>query len=48
MKDTPHGVIITKDHPDSPRKIDAAVAAVVAYERAAYHAAVGGGEFAFA
>jgi phage terminase large subunit-like protein len=38
-KDTPNGVVITKDHPDSPRKIDAAVAAVIAYERAAWHAA---------
>jgi phage terminase large subunit-like protein len=37
-KDTPYGTIATKEHPDSPRKIDAAVAAVVAYERAAWHA----------
>ena len=29
----------TKDHPDSPRKIDAAVAAFVAYDRAMWHAA---------
>jgi phage terminase large subunit-like protein len=38
-KATPHGLIVTKDHPDSPRKIDAAVAAIVAYERAAWHRA---------
>jgi phage terminase large subunit-like protein len=34
-----HGPIATKDHPDSPRKIDAAVAAFVAYDRAMWHAA---------
>ena len=34
-----HGPIATKDHPDSPRKIDAAVAALVAYDRAMWHAA---------
>jgi hypothetical protein len=27
---------ITKDHPDSPRKIDAAVAAVIGFERACW------------
>jgi phage terminase large subunit-like protein len=37
-KETPWGVLITKDHPDSPRKIDAAVASVIAYERAMWHA----------
>jgi phage terminase large subunit-like protein len=37
-KETPSGVIVTKDAADSPRKIDAAVAAVVAYERAMWHA----------
>lgn len=37
-KETPYGVVITKDHPDSPRKIDAAVAAVIAYDRASWHA----------
>jgi phage terminase large subunit-like protein len=36
-KETPFGVTITKDHPDSPRKIDAAVAAVIAYDRACWH-----------
>ena len=34
-KETPYGTIVGKEHPDSPRKIDAAVAAVVAFERAA-------------
>ena len=38
-KETSYGVLVTKDHPDSPRKIDAAVAAVVAYERAMWHRA---------
>jgi phage terminase large subunit-like protein len=37
-KETPQGVLITKDAPTSSRKIDLAVAAVVAYERAAWHA----------
>jgi phage terminase large subunit-like protein len=38
-KETPYGTIVTKDAADSPRKIDAAVAAVVAYDRACWHAA---------
>jgi phage terminase large subunit-like protein len=38
-KDTPYGQIITKDGNSSPRKIDAAVAAVVAFERAEWWAA---------
>jgi len=38
-KMTPAGVVVTKDHPDSPRKIDAAVAAAIGYDRAAWHAA---------
>jgi phage terminase large subunit-like protein len=38
-KDTPSGTIVQKEHPDSPRKIDAAIAAIVAYDRAAWHAA---------
>lgn len=38
-KETPFGVVIQKDHPDSPRKIDAAVAAVIAYDRACWHVA---------
>jgi hypothetical protein len=32
-------MLVGKDHADSPRKIDAAVAAIVAYERAAWHQA---------
>jgi phage terminase large subunit-like protein len=36
-KQTPYGTVITKTHPDSPRKIDVAVAAVLAYERACWH-----------
>lgn len=34
VKATTDGKYITKDHPDSPRKIDLAVAAVVAYDQA--------------
>ncbi len=33
-KDTPEGIYITKEHPTSQSKIDLAVAAVVAYDRA--------------
>jgi phage terminase large subunit-like protein len=36
---TPYGTVVTKAHPDSPRRIDVAVAAVIAHERAAWHAA---------
>jgi hypothetical protein len=32
-------MLVGKDHGDSPRKIDAAVAAIVAFERAASHQA---------
>jgi phage terminase large subunit-like protein len=35
VKSTAEGNLITKDHPDSPRKIDLAVAAVIAHDRAA-------------
>lgn len=38
-KRTPMGDLVSKDKRGSPRKIDAAVAAIVAYDRAAYHAA---------
>jgi phage terminase large subunit-like protein len=38
-KETVAGVVITKDRIDSPRKIDAAVAATIAYDRASWHAA---------
>lgn len=37
-KPSPHGDLVTKDRRMSPRKIDAAVAAVVAVDRAAHHA----------
>lgn len=37
-KSKPGGDVITKESLDSPRKIDAAVAAVVAYDRACWHA----------
>ena len=36
---TPHGDLIVKDRKSSPRKIDAAGAALVAFDRAAYYAA---------
>ncbi len=37
-KSTAHGDVIVKDRKSSPRKIDAAVAAIVAFDRAAWHA----------
>ncbi|GAB3698503.1 terminase large subunit domain-containing protein [Mariniluteicoccus flavus] len=37
-KSTPAGDVIVKDRRGSPRKIDAAVAAIVAHDRAAFHA----------
>jgi phage terminase large subunit-like protein len=37
-KSTPMGDLVSKDKRGSKRKIDAAVAAIVAYERAAFHA----------
>ena len=37
-KETAWGTLVTKEHPDSPRKIDAAIAAVIAYDRAMWHA----------
>jgi phage terminase large subunit-like protein len=36
-KRTPQGDLVSKDKRGSPRKIDAAVAAIVAYDRAAWH-----------
>ena len=36
VKRGPH-VVVTKEHPDSPLKIDLAVAAIVAYHRARWH-----------
>jgi phage terminase large subunit-like protein len=38
-KETAYGTVVSKDGADSPRKIDAAVAAIVAHDRAAWHAA---------
>jgi phage terminase large subunit-like protein len=37
VRETSYGRAIAKDHPDSPRKIDAAIASVIAYERAMWH-----------
>jgi phage terminase large subunit-like protein len=37
LRDTADGGYITKDGTNSPRKIDAAIAAVVAHERARWH-----------
>lgn len=37
LKETPDGAYITKDGRMSPRKIDLAVAAVIAFDRAAWH-----------
>lgn len=39
LKSTPSGEVIVKDARNSPRKIDAAVAAIVALQRAAFYAA---------
>lgn len=36
-KRTPMGDLVAKDKGNSPRKIDAAVAAIVAFDRASYH-----------
>lgn len=36
-KSTPQGDLVSKDKRGSPRKIDAAVAAIVAFDRAAFH-----------
>jgi phage terminase large subunit-like protein len=38
-KPSPHGDLVTKDRKNSPRKIDAAVCAIVAVARATWHAA---------
>lgn len=35
--DTPYGTCVRKDHRDSPRKIDGAIAAVIASDRAQWH-----------
>lgn len=39
VKQSPYGVLVTKDDRDSPRKIDGAVAAIIAFDRAMWHAA---------
>jgi phage terminase large subunit-like protein len=36
---SPYGVVVTKDFKDSPRKIDGAVAAIIAFDRAMWHVA---------
>ena len=41
VRDTPYGTAVTKQHPDSPKRIDGAVAAIIAYDRAMWHAAEG-------
>jgi phage terminase large subunit-like protein len=38
LKETADGAYITKDGRNSPRKIDLIVAAVIAFERAQFHA----------
>jgi hypothetical protein len=38
LKETSEGGYVTKDGKNSPRKIDVAIAAVVAHERACRHA----------
>ena len=38
-KSTPHGDVVTKDKRMSTLKIDAAIAAIIAADRAAFHAA---------
>lgn len=37
-KKTPSGEVVTKESADSPRKIDLAIGAIVAYDRACWHA----------
>lgn len=41
--ETPYGVAVRKDHPDSPRKIDGAVAQTIGFDRAMWHQAEGAG-----
>jgi len=45
VKETPDGAFITKDGRNSPRKIDLAYAAVIAYSRAMHHAQQQGGGY---
>jgi len=37
-RETTAGLVVMKDHPDSPRKIDGAVASIIAFDRASWHA----------
>ncbi len=37
-RETPAGLVVQKDHGDSPRKIDGAVASIIAFDRACWHA----------
>ena len=39
--ETASGIVVTKDHHKSPRKIDGAVASIIAFERAMWHVANG-------
>jgi hypothetical protein len=41
--ETPNGTVVRKDHPDSPRKIDGAVSAIIGVERVAWMSANAGG-----
>jgi hypothetical protein len=36
-RETPSGTVVAKAHPDSPRKIDGAVATIIAFDRACWH-----------
>lgn len=38
-RDTTAGIVVQKDHSDSPRKIDGAVTAIIGFDRASWHAA---------
>jgi phage terminase large subunit-like protein len=37
IRDTPYGTAISKQHPDSPKRIDGAIAAIIAHDRATWH-----------
>jgi hypothetical protein len=37
-RETGSGTMVSKDHPDSPRKIDGAVMSIIGYDRATWHA----------
>ena len=37
IRETPYGVAVTKQHPDSPKRIDGAVASIIAYDRAMWN-----------